>query len=76
MSDNDVRDLKDKLDKVQNELSELKGQITSLTNTVGLLVDGKIKTSESNTGMAKVTMAALEIVRMAVAGFVGYFAGR
>lgn len=82
MGDNDVREIKEQLGGMQKELTNLNREVSSLTSTVNLLVEGKIKMSESDcknnndSTMAKVTMAAMEITRLAVAALTGYFAGR
>ncbi|MFZ7103347.1 MAG: hypothetical protein ACOWWO_11930 [Peptococcaceae bacterium] len=84
MSDNDTRELKEQLGEIQKGLTKLGNQVSAMQSTVDLLVQGRIKTckdssqeeAKSQDPMAKVTMAALEIIRMVVAALTGYLAGR
>jgi hypothetical protein len=78
VSENEVRELNYKLDEMRGDITELSKQVAGLTATVNLLVRGKIKTEDNTkeSGMTKITMAALEIVRLIAAGLVGFFAGK
>jgi hypothetical protein len=77
LSDNDVLELKNMVRDMQHDVKKIDRQVSSMQNTVDLLIEGKIKTStQSSDGMTKVTLAVIELTRMAIAGVIGFFAGR
>ncbi len=82
MSDNEVRELSEKLSEIQRGLNKLGNQVSGIQTTVDLLVEGKINTNtsakpkEADNSISKIAMAAMEIARMAIAALTGYIAGR
>lgn len=72
MSGDDVKAIKQELSEMRKEIGHLSNQVAGLNSTVGLLVEGKIRTNGNGEAKAlsKIALTSLEIIRALVAGAV------